>query len=441
MLDKIKNIKVEDKTKVKIILLIIFLSMLVLNFLTPLIADDYSYALNLKHTRVSSISDIIGFQANHYMHWGGRSVAHSIAQFFMIFPKWLFNICNSLIYTAIIYLIYNFAKEKNKDRPYLLLAIHFMIYFISPVFGQNCIWLIGSCNYIWTMAIMLALLYQYKNNYTKEDNIMRIILMFILGIISGWTNENTSFGLLVIIISMIVLNKLNNKKINKWHISGALGNLLGFAIMILAPGNFVRSAGFVDKDFIIIRWIKRFITCTLGIFNYCMPLVIALIILFTIYIYNRKKINNYVYIFILGSIFSIYPMVLSPEFPERSWFGVIIFLIISILILLYEIEDINKIFKPIIYDTLIITTLFFIPDYKNLLIDINALRGVWNYRINYIEKHKEDEKIRLSKYSSNNKKSPNYALADLSDEGDGWPNQDIGRYYGVENKIEGYVEE
>ena len=104
LIDKIKNISM--KTWIKIILISIFLMMLLLNVLTPLISDDYSYALSVDDTRLSGIMDVIKFQINHYLSWGGRTVAHTIAQVFLIMPKLVFNIFNSGIYTLLIYLIY-----------------------------------------------------------------------------------------------------------------------------------------------------------------------------------------------------------------------------------------------------------------------------------------------------------------------------------------------
>ena len=331
VINRIKNIS--SKTWLKVALISIFLMMLVLNLLTPLIADDYSYSFIWNtENRIKNIYDVIVSQASHYMTWGGRSIAHFIAQVFLMMPKFIFSICNSFVYTFIIYLIYKLSKGKNKDdKPYLVLGIHFIIYFLTPVFGQNCLWLIGSCNYIWTTCFMLLLISNFVLKSDEKDSKLRIIGMLLLGILAGWTNENTAFGTIVILITTLIINKINKEKIFKWKISGLIGAIIGFIIMIAAPGNYARSTNFVDNDFIIIKWLKRFIECTKGLGNYCWIFIIALIVLLTIYIYNHKKINKYVYAFVLGAIFSVYPMILSPEFPERSWFGVIIFFTICYL--------------------------------------------------------------------------------------------------------------
>lgn len=430
MLEKIKKIKISEKNTIKIILFLIFISMILLNFLTPLIADDYSYALNNHNARLTGIGDIYHYQLWHYFNWGGRTIAHSLAQLFLMGPKWLFNIFNSICYTIMIYLLYLFGRGKNKkEKPYLLIMLHLLIYYLVPVFGQNCIWLIGSCNYLWTMTFMLLFIYQYTFRSDENNTILRIIIFFLFGIIVGWTNENTAVGLIIIVILLIVLNKPK-----KWKISGLLGAITGFAFMILAPGNRVRSSFFVDNDFILIKWFKRFIDCTMGIYNYCVPIVIALVILFTIYIYNHKKINNLVYIFLAGSFFSIYSMVMSPTFPERSWFGIVIFSIISITILISEIDNIHKIAKPIIYDIIIISSFFFIKSYGSLLIDINHLRNVWEDRIEYMETDNSEGQIVFEQYYTDNKKNPNYGISDLYENETEWPNYEIACYYGVEDR-------
>ena len=193
MIEKIKNIKLSKKQQTIIILASIFIMMLVLNLLTPLLADDYSYSLSTDNTKINSLMDIINYQIQHYLHWGGRTVAHTIAQCFLMFPKFIFSIVNSLMYIILIYLIYLHAKDNSTtQKPILLLLIHLGLWFLLPVFGQTCLWLVGSCNYLWTTVIILLLLLQYRKSSGNNDTIKQVIGTFLLGIIAGWTNENTS---------------------------------------------------------------------------------------------------------------------------------------------------------------------------------------------------------------------------------------------------------
>ena len=79
-----------------IIIFIIFFLMLLLNLITPMIMDDfyYSYGLN---GRISSFKEILDFQVWHYLYWGGRTIAHTLVQFFLMSHKIIFDFFNSFI--------------------------------------------------------------------------------------------------------------------------------------------------------------------------------------------------------------------------------------------------------------------------------------------------------------------------------------------------------
>ena len=207
---------------------------------------------------------------------------------------------NTLVYVLLVYLIYWHARGNNKeDNPLLLILIHFGLWFLVPVFGQNCLWLIGSCNYLWTTTIILLFLLLIRKNYLKDSG-FKIIGMFILGIIAGWTNENTAFGLIVITLGTLIIEKreFKKRKILKYQLSGLIGSILGFIMLIIAPGNFVRSSTFDDNTFIVIKLLKRVIDDTLALFNYTLHLLIVITILLAFFIYNKRRVNKLVYIFL-----------------------------------------------------------------------------------------------------------------------------------------------
>ena len=99
-------------------LLIIFVLLYVLNYLTPLgFGDDYLYSfiwqgnamndpLSANAARVSSFSDLLASQWSHYLTWGGRSVAHTLAQLFLWKGKVGFNFVNAFVGTLLVVEIY-----------------------------------------------------------------------------------------------------------------------------------------------------------------------------------------------------------------------------------------------------------------------------------------------------------------------------------------------
>lgn len=378
--------------------------------------------------------DIFDYQVWHYFNWGGRTVAHTLAQILLVFPKAVFNILNSFTYTALIYLIYLHGcfNKDNKDNSYMLLLIHFILWFIIPVFGQSFIWLVGSCNYLWTTVIILYFLWLYRRN-TLSEKWYNLLFMFILGLLAGWTNENTSAGLIVILVFSLIINKVETKKfeLSKTRLFGIIGTLAGFIIMICAPGNYIRSAEFKDDTFIIIKIIKRTLDITNNLENIILPLLIVIIILISLKIYHKKKIEKETYTFILGGFAAIYAMVLSPTFPERAWTGAIIFFAIAIVILVYDLDTINRLYKFILVDFCIILSIIYVSQYMDLARNINYLRNTWNYRVDVINESDKDKIFEFYKYETYNPRNPVYGLDDIGYDPNAWPNGSISKYYGI----------
>ena len=423
----------KEKYGIIIFLSLIFFIMLILNSLTPLISDDFGYSFNLSYERLTGLRDIINYQIVHYNLWGGRTVAHVLVQLFLLGPKVIFNIFNSLCFTTLIYLIYLIIK-REKENALMIPIIFFLVYFLQPVFGQCCLWLTGSCNYLWTTTIVLLMLHLFIKKTNTKDSLIHIILAFILGIIAGWTNENTSFSLIIVLLLLLINTKREKLKVKKWQIFGIIGNVIGFIIMILAPGNYVRKEGFAEGTSILKNLLTRFIECTKGIFTYELIILIIFAVLIGILICSKKKINKNSIIFMVGSIMGVYPMILSPTFPERSWFAVIIFGIISIMILLNDIEFIKH-HNYIILSIFIVLMIIFIPNYIDLTKDIKKLKNVWDNRIEYFKNNPNEEEYALEVYSTNNKRNPIYKQLDILNDPTAWPNKDISNYFNVKNII------
>ena len=225
------------------------------------------------------------------------------------------------------------------------------------------------------------------------------------------------------------------RKISKYQLSGLIGSILGFIILIIAPGNFVRSSVFDDNTFIIIRLLKRAIDHTMGLFNYTLPLLIVITILFAFFIYNKKHINKFSISFLLGGFLTVYAMDLSPTFPLRAWFGAIVFMLIACLQLIYDLEIILKPYKIMIITSIIIISYIYLPQYINTSKEILELNRVWQYRYLYIESEKEKGNldIEVAPYTSLNSHNPIYGLSDISPNEEDWPNSDIAKYFQIDS--------
>lgn len=420
-----------------IILSIIFISMIALNMITPLIMDDFNYTYGLDG-RINSLKDIFGYQLWFYFNWGGRNIAHFLAQLFLMNNKMVFNIFNAGIYTVMVYLIYSIIKGNKKDKPSYLILIHLALWFLMPSFGQSFIWLTGSCNYLWTTTIILLFLNIFIKicNQQEKYNIIQIILFGVLGILAGWTNENSGASLVFILLAYIIFTKFVHKqKIQKIELTGIIGVILGFIIMIIAPGNFERATAYTDNSPFIVKLLKRFIDITETTSDFLIIPIIIITILLSIYIFNKQKIDKKVYVFIFGTVIAIYSMIVSPTFPERSWTIMIVYMIITCGILLYDLKLNHKVKKFIIMDSIIILSVFFVNSYILVFKDSYNFYNVWQGRIDIIEQGKKKGiyEYEFQPAYTTRKQSASYGLGDLYLDKDDANNKTYARYFGIKS--------
>ena len=180
---------------------IIFVFMLFFNSMTNYIQDDYQLLYDsLNGNRINSINSIFSNLKYMYFNWGGRVLAHFFTYLFLMLPKWIFNVVNSVIYILNIYLIYLIAKQNKKDNYLYILLIHMIVFILFPVFGQVFLWLDGSCNYSFTLCIQLLFIYMILN---MKNNKLNYIIYPILSLLAGMCNENSSLSLILFLILYI----------------------------------------------------------------------------------------------------------------------------------------------------------------------------------------------------------------------------------------------
>ena len=275
---------------------------------------------------------------------------------------------------------------------------------------------------------------KYMENKPTKRKILSMILMFLLGIIAGWTNENTAVGAIFIVVASLFFMKKSEVKLEKWHISGAVGIVIGFILLIAAPGNYARNELFVDNTSVIVKWIYRAVNYSISFVDILKPLILFTIILVTINIYYKKKIEKNVIVYLIAAVLTVYSMVLSPTFPERAWFGVIIYAIIADMYLLYNVDKLNKVYTYIIADVVLVFLTLYCSQYLNTALGIKELKSTWNSRINYIESEKTNNNfnVKVERYVTLDKHNPNYKLEDIAADEGTWPNNDIAKYFGIQ---------
>ena len=459
--------------RIGILLVGSFLFFYILNWLMPLaFGDDYLYAFvwqgNPMHipltedaVRVASMRDLITSQYCHYFTWSGRIVSHILIQLFLWAGKNTFNVFNALVSVFLaleIYWLVHKGKITFEINSGMFCWIIFVLWFFSPGFPQEFFWLSGACNYLWTTVFLLAFLLPYFRKYyfwqkKNKDNPLLSFCMFFLGIIAGCTNENSVCFIIPILI-LLILKCGKNKSLESWMCIGLTGMMLGYALLMLSPGNLVRlfanhGSDWFDSKIILdnLRSLAKVFVYQFLLWYFCLRSLFKIsYVLGTGVITEQsslKKDTALIKILCVIAMSMSVSMLFSPEFHLRSAFSGTVQLILATGIVLriqkqYGIELMQLQAKKvltcigIIYFVIsVVVTLHHLYDHyiynETILSQIAALKRNSNQAdiVLIVEPFPEPGKIKnfLSGYHT----------FDISGSADSnyWTNVSFARYYGI----------
>lgn len=302
--------------------------------------DDMWYSTNLvTGEALSGIADIFESQYWHYFNWGGRSINHAVLQLTMLGGELFADVLNLIVTFTLSFLIC--AVAGKKDWKYFCLSF-FLLISLNTDINLSMFWQSGSANYLYsTNWILLFLLFYIR--YVKNPDNKNIkglsILMLPLGLITGWSNENMGPACAVTAFLVIIYcYKFLKRKAALWMWTGAVSSLVGSALLILAPGNFVRNVHNVDLSLLDTLY-ERFFCMLLGGFSYLFPSYLFLCVFIYISLKMGNKIKPYQIILLITTLLSYGAMALSPTFPNRAAFGTMVLCIILIVSFLNDMEQ------------------------------------------------------------------------------------------------------
>ena len=290
-------------------LIITFLAVTIYEFLTPNMSDDLIY-WDTVHT-ANNFFDLFKQEAEHWMSHTGRSVSHMILRVFLyINVKAVFNVVAGVVFTVLSLLIYANVQGKKEYDVKVYGFILAMLWFLDPAIANTVFWEDGACNYMFTMTIIMGFITLYRKSLdpsnvslfsaaaapTREKNWLFALGMFLYGIIAGWCNENTSGGLILFILIELGYRFIKNQKkfsfLKPWMITGLVGSLVGFIMMVLSPGNYGRLDATVEEHTGLVAVLARFLKITLNIKNNYIILVAAFlaILVFIFYFCERNEL-------------------------------------------------------------------------------------------------------------------------------------------------------
>ncbi|HFJ4071519.1 TPA: DUF6056 family protein, partial [Salmonella enterica] len=302
-------------------LLFIYTLGFTINVLVPLISDDFSYM---------RMGLDLSSHYQHYMTWSGRLEADLISSTILQFDSVLIkSLINTFPLVALCYFVYKIVSLYSESDPLITTLIAFSCYFLfNPNLGQTTFWIVGSANYLWTTTFCIIFTYSIcllttLDKISKKEE----IIIYASAVLAGCSSEASSAlmvsaSALALLYNYFVTNK--NKRITT--ISFILC-LVGFLVLVGAPGNKVRLASDVFsawRDMGLFEKVEyhfteripslmRYLKFELAISLFCF-------ILFVIKSkYKFTKSTFYLYIApFIGFSFIILILIFSPYTPERS---------------------------------------------------------------------------------------------------------------------------
>lgn len=344
-----RNIKLYIITAVFVAVLLII--QFIAHRITPFMRDDLWYATNLvTGEKVKSLGDIIESQIWHYFNWGGRSINHALLQAVLASGEVVADIFNILATFILGFVIFKTARAKN---PLMYLLCEALIVAFNASLFFSMLWESGSVNYLystsWILLYVLVILKEMDFESKEVANAGKAEYFWIipLALIAGWSTENMGPTCFVLTVGVIIFLAIKKKKIPFYLYEGAFLTLVGSALLILAPGNFVRNQ-FVEKASLsdIIR--GRIDTFLISSADYLLPSFLFALILLIIQIYILKEIKPRDIALFSFAVIAQGAMFLSPTYPQRASFGIMCVLITYIVSVISSLFENHKKTKPLL---------------------------------------------------------------------------------------------
>lgn len=422
-----------------VIVFISFVTFYFYNMFTPYMSDD----LLFDKAAHQSLGDIFREEYISYMTHSGRSVLQVIMRVFMICPKVVFDVGNSLCYVGTMLLLYWNIKAKKEYDVLLYVLINLCTWIFCVDFPQTMLWVTGACNYLWGIFIILGFISIYRYFLEKgteiKSKIWAGISLFVIGVLAGWCNENTSGGAILIILLFTAKYYFDNKKVEKVMFAGVAGAFIGFAFMILAPGNAARGAMVAEGEKYsgLALYISRGLKLLKAIDAYLLIYIIVICML-GVYFYYAKKyslIEFYdVAVWAFSGLATAVVLILTTSPMPRAYFGANIFMMIAALQMIQMIREEDTLLISLktggIIAAMIAMTFVYVEEGANLV----RIRREINTREAYIQEKAAKGERELILPMLRPAFESKYSMAhfvDISEDETNWNNNIYQNKYGI----------
>lgn len=428
--------KIRENKKIAIAVIGMVIVAFIYNTLTPYSADDFSYMHNFADgTRITNPFQIIPSLWEHYLNINGRIMPHVFVQFFLMFPKFIYNIVNAVVYVGLVWLMLKITGEK-KFSILLYVAIIIALWMYIPAYGQVFLWLTGSSNYSWAFFFSMIYMFFYVGLYRNPEKLLTnsgIVGLSVYSLFFGAYSEMVSFPVIFVCFILVCIVMYEEKNVFRYwkYCVPMVTGAIGYLTLVLCPGKVTTKSGLT-----IGLLFKNFIDVFEGYYQCTRVLLISWAVLLVVVFYLKidRKAVVISTCFLLISVIAMAMLSVARYVVARHYAITVFYLFVAVLVLLQALRENGKI-ECITYAIcayVIATSLWTLWD---------GTYDIYNvYRQNEAREIYIKEQIAagynevtvpvimpLTSYSCK------YDLIDVRmDDADPWPNVAIASYYGLE---------
>lgn len=328
-----------SRKAVVIVSALIFAFLFILNCFTPYQADDFVYHFRFDNSEpLTHIADIIPSMAAHARLLNGRLAAHSLVQLFELLPKPVFNFVNAGMFMLLILLMERYAFGSKAASGALPILLTFCAVFVfMPAFGEVCLWLDGSINYLWAIVFNLLFIFPYFRLYCSGEQLAGLpgkLAFIVFAFICGAFQETMSSASFLLVVVFMLLTRFYAKRRVTWeYIAAAFFSFAGLLFMATRPAEIgVKSAASslvnVFGSFVNMMQYFRFFALLIAVFIVSFVLCCAR--------HTGKNLLIPASVFFLGFLCANGVMLLARIYPERCAAPAAVFIMLADGLLLAE---------------------------------------------------------------------------------------------------------
>ncbi|HET9625499.1 MAG TPA: DUF6056 family protein [Kofleriaceae bacterium] len=218
---------------------------------TPVLLDDW-YQLTWHRHHPFGLASLWEYYHFNYFHFNPR-----IGDLLLLIvngPRAIHVVVTPLVELGLLWVAFavGFARWPRPTARdlLLLLFVQVMIWLVIPIPGIIYFYRPFATNYLWGFAITLALFAPYRLALAGAPGRGRwwaVPAMFVLGWLSGMSNEHTGPAQMVAMLGFVVW-AWRTRRLRAWMLAGLVGLYVGYPMLFFAPGQALRYAGIATRN-------------------------------------------------------------------------------------------------------------------------------------------------------------------------------------------------